>query len=81
MRKAGCHVPDWMLLLKRGRAQPIKACITEKQAFDKRARAHKRQIVKQSKVRPTPTAPKSLEKRDNYLDARSYARAGDDGHL
>jgi hypothetical protein len=51
MRRSGCEVPEWMLWLRRGRAKPVKACITERAAFEKRARAHKKQIVKQSKVR------------------------------
>jgi ATP-dependent RNA helicase DDX52/ROK1 len=51
MRKAGCEVPEWMLLLRRGRAKPVKAYITERAAHEKRAQAHKKQIVKQSKVR------------------------------
>ena len=51
MRRAGCDVPEWMLLLRRGRAKPVTACITERQAYEKRAAAHKKQIVQQSKVR------------------------------
>ena len=51
MRRAGCEVPEWMLLLKRGRAKSAPSSVTERQAAEKRARAHKRQIVQQSKVR------------------------------
>ena len=51
MRRAGCDVPEWMLLLRRGRAKPVTACITERQAYEKRAAAHKKQVVQQSKVR------------------------------
>jgi superfamily II DNA/RNA helicase len=50
IRRAGCDVPEWMLLLRRGRAKPIKSCITEKLAHEQRARAHKRQIIEHSKV-------------------------------
>lgn len=57
MRRAGCEVPEWMLLLKRGRAKSHLGSITEQQAAQKRARAHKRQIVQQSKVRLVSLCP------------------------
>jgi superfamily II DNA/RNA helicase len=50
MRRAGCKVPEWMLLLKRGRAPEVPGAISERAAFEKRQRKQLRQIVKQSKV-------------------------------
>lgn len=57
MRKAGCHVPEWMLMLKRGQSKRSRAQKAEKQsaglgqtAYDKQKRAHKLQIIRQSKV-------------------------------
>jgi hypothetical protein len=52
MQKAGCEVPGWMLLLKRGRAGNVPGAISERAAFAARQHKHRKQIVQQSKVCP-----------------------------
>lgn len=51
MRKAGCAVPEWMLLLQRGRSKRQVAAISAESEYDKRKREHRRRLVQQSKVR------------------------------
>lgn len=58
MRKAGCHVPEWMLLLKRSRRKGPGAQKSQQSgqglgahtAYDKQKRAQKKQMILQSKV-------------------------------
>lgn len=58
MRKAGCHVPGWMLLLKRSHKkgaskkkaqQPVQA-FGAHTAYDQQKRASKKNMILQSKV-------------------------------
>eukprot|EP00892_Ulva_mutabilis_P000406 jgi/Ulvmu1/10366/UM061_0049.1 len=66
MRRAGCPVPEWMLLLQRGRSRRSTAQhgvdegIATESEFDRRRRERRKQLVQQSKAKKQKLAGKGI---------------------
>lgn len=54
VKQSGCHVPEWMLTLRKGRRKqggipPKRKSIDTTPNYDKRKQSHKKQMIRQSK--------------------------------
>lgn len=57
MRRAGCAVPEWMLLLQRGRSKRAAEAISSSSEYDRKQREHRKRLIAQSKVRLRQRVP------------------------